>query len=113
MKNIILIAVLLVSFQSNSQTLYRSFIDTNQAYWQRVEYPETDTLKCHFLEADNDSTFTWKTGFVIRKKGMIDFGKTSVTKEYLPICSGIVTSKLFYTDMRPVKKYAIQIIIKP
>lgn len=76
-------------------------------------FPKTDTLKCHFLEAVNDSTFIWKTGFIVREKGYFDFGKTFVTKEYLPTTSGVVASKVFYADMSPIRTYAIHIILKP
>ena len=87
---------------------------TNSMYGFQMQptYPEKDTLKCHFLEVVNDSTFKWESGFVIRERGFVSFGKTSVQETYLPVTSGIVTSPLFYNDMKPIKHYAIQVILK-
>lgn len=108
---IVLLISLCMFTKSYSQSLHVA--DKDVYMIKGAVYQENDTLKCHFLEAENDSTFIWKTGFIVRNKGYFDFGKTLVTKEYLPITSGVVSSKVFYADMTPVKTYAIHIILKP
>lgn len=78
-------------------------------------YPEKDTLKCLFLEVLNmdSATVKWTSGYIVRNSGMISFGNTSVSGNYLPITDGIITSPLFYSDMCEVKNSAIKVIIKP
>lgn len=117
MNKILIVISFIVTVKANSQPISAAtakiLSEPGKSFlYQRVHYPDIDTLKCHFLESVNDSTFIWKTGFVVRNKGFFDFDKTSVTQEYLPITSGIVSSKVFYSNMSPIKRYAIQIILK-
>lgn len=105
MKKIIFIALILIT----SQLMYAQTVNP---FFSKESYPAIDTVKCHFLEVINDSTFEWKSGYVIRKSGYIAFDKTSVDPLYLPITCGIVTSKLFYLDMKPIKNYAIKVVKK-
>jgi hypothetical protein len=75
------------------------------------EHKTVDTVRCYFLEVVNDTAFEWKTGYVVRSSGMVYFGNVAVNKSYLPITCGVITSKLFYADMLPIKRYAIQVVI--
>jgi hypothetical protein len=105
MKKVLLIIVLFVfSFGAKAQ---------NSLWLAMPHYPACDTVECHFLEVIDDSTVKWQTGFVRRTSGRIEFGKTSVTPEYLPVTSGVVTSQLFYTSRKLINNYAIQVILKP
>lgn len=78
------------------------------------KYPPIDTVACHFLEVVNDSLFQWKSGFVIRNDGYIDYNPNVKAKPpYIVNITAQISSTLFYNDMKPVKNYAIQIVLKP
>jgi len=117
MKKLLFISLMILTTVCNGQTKWH--IDTTlsghaQSIYSRQTYPKLDTVKCHFLEVINDSSFVWETGFVERKDGFIKFSEnTQVQPPYLPVTSGIVLSKLFYLNMQPIKNYAIKVIIVP
>jgi len=73
---------------------------------------KTDTVQCYFLEVLDTVILStkWQKGFVVRNNGRVSFGRTHVSKEYLPITAGIVTSELFYEDRRKVQNQSLQVI---
>ena len=79
----------------------------------KSRYVPCDTVRCLFLEiVDTSSMKTkWTKGYVVRKNEMISFGKTTVSENYLPITSGIVTSELFYDDKNKVFNKALQVVL--
>jgi hypothetical protein len=109
MKKLIPFTILsLCAFFCNAQVKLDS---SSRNFWvYQPSYPACDTVKCLFLEIA-DSTETWKRGFVVRNNGMVKFGKTIVSPEYLPVTSAIVTSQLFYEDKVKVTNKAIHVVL--
>lgn len=118
-----LLVILLMIF---SGSLFGQDSTGNYFVFTKPEYAETDTVKCLFLEViKTDSVITkWTRGFVIRHSGMITFsvhrspinkmnfaGEVRVSPDYLILSSGVVKSKVFYSDMQQVKNMVIQIIL--
>lgn len=99
----------LAAFVSNAQIKLNTSPDATSFFIQ-PSYPLCDTIKCLFLEL-TDSAEKWSKGYVVRNNGMIEFGNTRVSPEYLPVTSAIVTSTLFYEDKTKITNKAIHVIL--
>lgn len=101
-----------IKYDSSKNALY-SYGTGTVGYFEMPRYAAVDTVKCLYLW-QMDSTgyfFQWQPGFIVRSNGLIAFGRTSVSPDYLPMAHGIVTSPLFDAAMRPIRYRAISVIL--